>query len=194
MSSHVEQLSTLLKNDQLIDSPLISMPKNSIKMVITSHYSNHWKSKMSECSKATLYKTHKQNISLEKYLIKIQKRNFRSTIAKIRLSDHCLAIEKGRHTKPKTEKHNRICLLCNKNKIEDEIHFIMQCKTFTLERKIFNSKMIENYPNYKNIPTDEQKYIFLQTNEDNYFLELFGEYIFTIYSKRMQIHTESQNR
>ena len=70
----------------------------------------------------------------------------------------------------------------------------MQCKTFTLERKIFNSKMIENYPNYKNIPTDEQKYIFLQTNEDNYFLELFGEYIFTIYSKRMQIHTESQNR
>lgn len=193
MSSHIDELSTLLRNDHLINSPLISMSKHSIKKTITSHYSKHWKSKMDECSKATLYKTHKQNISLEKYLIKMQKRNFRRTITKVRLSDHCLAIEKGRHTKPKTEKHNRICPLCNENKIEDEIHFIMQCKSFTAERKSFNSKIIDTYPNYRNIPTDEQKYIFLQTNEDHHFLELLGEYMFTIYNKRLQIHTESQN-
>ena len=80
----------------------------------------------------------------------------------------------------------RICRLCNENKIEDEIHFTMQCKTFTAERESFNSNLIEICPNYKNIPTDEQKYIFLQTNEDNCFLELFGEYIFTIYNKRLQ--------
>ena len=161
--------------------------------IINSYYSYHWKSKMDECSKATLYKTHKQNISLEKYLIKIQKRKVRSTITKIRLSDHCLAIEKGRHSKPKTEKHHRICRLCNENKIEDEIHFTMQCKTFTTERKSFNSNLIEICPNYKNIPTDEQKYIFLQTNEDNCFLELFGEYILTIHNKRLQFHTDIQH-
>ena len=69
----------------------------------------------------------------------------------------------------------------------------MQCKTFTAERKSFNSKLIEICPNYKNIPTDEQKYIFLQTNEDNRFLELFGEYIFTIYNKRLQFQTDSQH-
>ena len=193
MSSHVEELSTLLRNNHFINSPLVSLSKNSIKKIINSYYSYHWKSKMDECSKATLYKTHKQNISLEKYLIKIKKRKVRSTITKIRLSDHCLAIEKGRHSKPKTEKHHRICRLCNENKIEDEIHFTMQCKTFTAERKSFNSNLIEICPNYKNIPTDEQKYIFLQTNEDNCFLELFGEYIFTIYNKRLQFHTDIQH-
>ena len=82
MSSYVEELSTLLRNNHFINSPLVSLSKNSIKKIINSYYSYHWKSKMDECSKATLYKTHKQNISLEKYLIKIQKRKVRSTIKK----------------------------------------------------------------------------------------------------------------
>ena len=50
----------------------------------------------------------------------------------IRLSDHCLTIEKGRHTKPKP-KNNRICPLCNENEIEDAITSL--CNANPLQQK-----------------------------------------------------------
>ena len=51
----------------------------------------------------------------------------------IRISDHSLNIERGRYTRPKTERENRLCPHCQQ--IETEIHFLLECKKYDKERK-----------------------------------------------------------
>ena len=46
----------------------------------------------------------------------------------------CLTIETGRWSK--TERKNRLCEQRTDNKIEDETHFIFDCKKYTDDRKI----------------------------------------------------------
>ena len=52
----------------------------------------------------------------------------RKATTKIRCSDHCLEIEKGRHKNiPRVE---RICKVCDKSEIETEEHFLQKCKKY----------------------------------------------------------------
>ena len=63
----------------------------------------------------------------------------RSTLSKLRLSAHCLEIEKGRHQSlPLNE---RKCKICNKNSIEDETHFLFQCEGYNHLRQTFTQKI-----------------------------------------------------
>ena len=41
--------------------------------------------------------------------------------------------EVGRHTKPKTNRENRISKLCTDPNIEDEVHFLLRCKSLKSE-------------------------------------------------------------
>ena len=43
-------------------------------------------------------------------------------MSKLRLIDNNLELEVGRHTKPKTNRENRICKLSTYPNIEDEVH------------------------------------------------------------------------
>ena len=58
----------------------------------------------------------------------------RRCISRFRLTSHHLAIETGRHTKPKTPEDERLCTYCNKNKIENELHMFIECDFYTDER------------------------------------------------------------
>ena len=49
-----------------------------------------------------------------------------STIARFRMSSHTLAIETGRHAKPKIAKEERKCRYCNLDDVEDEEHFLLR--------------------------------------------------------------------
>ena len=55
-------------------------------------------------------------------------------MAKFRLSDHNLEIEKGRHTKPKIDPQNKICKMCNLSRVEDEVHFLTESDQYKSER------------------------------------------------------------
>ena len=51
-------------------------------------------------------------------------------IAQIRLSSHDLEIERGRRTRPKpTPACERYCRQCT-TKVEDEIHFVIECPMY----------------------------------------------------------------
>ena len=89
----------------------------------------------------------------EKFIVMNQR-----AIAKIRMSDHHLEIEKGRHFDMPRE--DRICKMCPMKQIEDEKHFLTEC-TF--------------YYRYK--PRYELEYtnvIELMTNSDQ---KTLGEYL-----------------
>ena len=56
-------------------------------------------------------------------------------LTKLRLSDHVLGIETGRHVKQKTESKDRIRKPCDTGQAEDEIHFAMDCSQLQYIRR-----------------------------------------------------------
>ena len=66
--------------------------------------------------------------------MKIKDFNLRKILSKFRLSDHNLAIELGRRTKPKIPANKRLCKKCDNNVVEDEMHFILDCDLYSQER------------------------------------------------------------
>ena len=54
-------------------------------------------------------------------------------------SNHQLRIKTGRYEN--IPRHERICLFCTSNKIEDENHFLLDCKAYSQIRDIFFSKL-----------------------------------------------------
>ena len=83
-------------------------------------------------SKLKTYAKLKTNIGLEKYLVSVKNVTDRISLTKLRLSNHTLMIEKGRHQNIEIE--NRVCPFCP-TCIEDEMHFLIKCPAYTEYRK-----------------------------------------------------------
>ena len=58
----------------------------------------------------------------------------RTTMTKLQLSNHRLAIETGRYMRPYNKPNERICPLCKKE-AEDEKHFLISCSVYQEKRK-----------------------------------------------------------
>ena len=89
-------------------------------------------------------------------------------------------IEKGRHSR--IERNERKCLFC-KNKLEDESHFLLDCALYTPQRITLESVCKEvciRYGHYSN----EQKFIFLMSNENERVIKGLGKYISESFSLR----------
>lgn len=87
-----------------------------------------WKSDVNNSSKCTIYKLIDKELVFENYLINLPWA-VASTLCKFRTSNHPLPIETGRYTN--TLRDNRLCLLCNKNLVGDEYHYVMVCDHFS---------------------------------------------------------------
>ena len=79
-------------------------------------------------SSLSLFKELDNNTEIAPYLKLLFNEKYRTTLAKIRLSSHSLAIETGRHNGILRE--NRKCTFCDLNDIEDEYHFIIICPLY----------------------------------------------------------------
>ena len=69
----------------------------------------------------------KTDIGIEEYINAIKNVSDRTALSKLRLSNHCLMIEKGRHEG--TEPNERFCPFCP-SQIEDEHHFLIKCSIY----------------------------------------------------------------
>ena len=103
-------------------------------------------------SKLRLFGKLKKTIGLENYLINTKNTTDRISMTKIRLSNHGLMIEKGRHNH--IERENRKCPFC-KHRVEDEFHFIIECPTYASIRAQFLEKLNlrDNYYNNQSLFT-----------------------------------------
>ena len=97
----------------------------------------------------------KHEYTLENYLNSLNP-EYKKIICQFRVSDHSLAIEKGRYTK--IPRHLRVCHHCNI--IEDEYHFILDCSLNENIRKQFFEALEIEY----SINRDEKMKIILNPN------------------------------
>ena len=97
--------------------------------------------------KLRTYCTFKSEICFEPYLSLVIPKH-RMVISRFRCSAHHLAIETGRHQKPKIPIDDRICLECRT--IEDEQHHLIHCtKHNGIRETLFNiaNAKIKNFSN-----------------------------------------------
>ena len=107
-------------------------------------------------SKLRTYSLIKNEIGMEKYLVEMRNMELRTKYTKFRLSNHNLMIEKGRHMGLKVEE--RVPPYCT-NVVEDEIHFLLECDTYSAIRETFLRKLdrefhfFKYFSRKKNFPT-----------------------------------------
>ena len=114
-----------------------------------------------ENSKLRTYRELKINLGMEKYLIYPINLKERIAFTKLRLSNHVLMIETGRHLK--LEELQRCCPFCL-NAIETEQHFLLDCKTYSSIREELFQEILPIYPSL-NLLSDREKFITLMSNE-----------------------------
>ena len=165
-----------------IDEPTVVI--SDVKNKLNNFFVEHWWSRIQNLSrfpKLELYKNIKNGFHFETYLDLVKDSRYRNAITKIRSSSHPLEIERGRYTKPKTPRSNRLCSRCKV--IEDERHFILDCTLYKKERHIFLCKVSNKNPMFPALTTEE-KFVYLLAYKDAQMLTRLGKFLYHIFDKR----------
>ena len=85
-------------------------------------------------------------------------------------------IEEGRKRRPIINRCDRLCPNCNK--VEDEIHFLIDYSKYNNERKIMYNKIEAFLPNFSEIPDSKSKFILLMTQENLEVSKILATYIY----------------
>ena len=129
-------------------------------------YVSYWNQTLQQSQKRSFYCTIKDDYSPSPYLALTRKNPSRKALVRFRISSHQLRIETGRYENiPRNE---RICHFCTSNKIEDENHFLLDCKAYSQIRDIFFSKLETKIPDFKSLSHDTL--ISLLMNSSDYLI------------------------
>ena len=104
---------------------------------------------------------YKYNLEKEDYLSFNITRYQRSLMAQFRLGILPLEFEVGRYRNIPLA--NRICQMCTHNVVEDEIHFLCECNSYSEYRSILFSNAEETDPNFSTKDLID-KFVFLMSN------------------------------
>ena len=104
----------------------------------------------------------KLQIGFEEHVNQIPNEKERISMTKFRLSNHQLMIEKGRYSN--LDKEQRFCPFCP-DSIEDEKHFLTECKAYKNERRIFYTDIEKDYRPFI-LKNGSEKMIFLLSNKN----------------------------
>ena len=138
----------------------------------------------STCS--TAYATHKDEYIIEPYLNHVSIKKHRTSLAKLRVSDHKLRIQSGRQTRTKTPRELRFCEYCP-NKIEDEAHFLCECIADFKIKSDFLNLVSSKYPQFNELCDKNLKYKFLMKIEDPDILQSLGFCINLLFKRREEV-------
>ena len=133
-------------------------------------------------NKLRTYRKFKSILQMESYLTHVTNRDDRKTLCQIRTSSHKLSIETGRHLK--IPECKRLCQMCQAMHIEDELHFVIQCPAYQhLRSPLLDGLRNVHFQTY----TDEDKFIWLMSNEDEDICRKLANFIRAAYNLRLGI-------
>jgi hypothetical protein len=90
---------------------------------------------MEKKPKLRTYKTFKQKLEVENYLTSESQKIARFLLTRIRTGTSELRIETGRWKRPQEKVEERRCRACMTGEVEDEKHFILDCKIYQTMRE-----------------------------------------------------------
>ena len=157
--------------------PANTPSKYKINKICSGNYDTIWKAELALSPKADSYVLYKNINKLECYTHQIKSVKHRIALSRFRLSNHPLMIEKGRHIRPRIERSERKCFACI-NEIEDEIHFMTQCHLYNEERLKLYDACRRNSINFDHIPTNEQIFTFILSNESDDITQATAKFIY----------------
>ncbi len=103
-----------------------------------------------------LYLHLKRDYKPAEYLSCVKDHKLRKTLTKYRLSDHCLAIERGRHRQRWQPREQRLCSLCSQKELETEEHFLLHCDYYHNIRAAYFPKFLQIKPHFMALPNAEK--------------------------------------
>ena len=90
-----------------------------------------WRREINKKPKLRLYRTIKDKLSRESFLLEMNRDEFRHLVM-LRSGTNYLEIEKGRWRHEKIEE--RTCMVCLSDSVEDEEHFLLGCPMYASQR------------------------------------------------------------
>ena len=116
----------------------------------------------------------KTRFGTELYIRSVEVIRYRVAISKLRVSSHALEIDRVRYISH-IMVNERLCHTCQK--VEDEFHFMMECKSNWALRQTCINKLITRCPNFADLCKREQL-VYKFTNEDNISLAWLSKFIY----------------
>ena len=133
--------------------------------------------------KLCIFRTFKQDYCMEGYLLLLPSLKHMSTIAKFRMSSHTLAIETGRHAKPKIAKEERKYRYCNLVDVEDAEHFILKCPLYNKERLSLLNSVVLNV----SAMSQTDVIIYLLSSKKPKTVKALGTFLHNAFRKREKV-------
>ncbi len=160
LSQLVLRLSAVTSPQQPQDSNANSSRPNHIINKQKEKYIEYWKETTKTQSKLQSYLTLKREYTLANYLSTIKCPKLRKMLTTYRLSEHSLAIEKGRHRQSWLPQEERLCSQCDRGQVETEVHFLTSCPKYNTLRQKYFANISQIYPEFESL-SDTQKLPYL---------------------------------
>ena len=121
-------------------------------------------------NKLSTYNQFKGCFSIEPHLVLVRNRNQRADLTRLRVSAHCLGVERLRYTRPPTPLDQRGCRFCGppgprvaigcpgRGPIDDEQHAITACSLLEAERSDLFKEMSSINPAFQ-LLSSQQKFV-----------------------------------
>lgn len=119
-------------------------------------YIQQWTEETKGQSRLQCYLTLNREYSLADYLSTVRNIKHRNMLTKYRLSDHPLAIERGRHKKTWLPKEERVCNECTSGEVETEEHFLLHCNKYTSLRDLLYCQIQQIIPQFQSLHDNDK--------------------------------------
>ncbi len=171
---------------------------NIVKTQLLYTYEDDWftflsspKGKGGSGNKLRVYQLYKRKHELEPYLSFLDNMSDCINLTRLRISAHHLRIERGRYERQNGKilpECNRICLYCNMNTVESEIHMVTECPLY----KHLRTPMLKKLK----LDTLSQKQIFttLMSVKTKEIATIFSRYISECFNLRLSKCTDINNK
>ena len=132
-------------NNQPQDSDIIPQQIRT-KQIINQQkqkYENYWLETTKTQSKLNCYLALNRQYTVAEYLSTVTDNKVRKTLTMYRLSEHSLAIERGRYRQTWLPREDRLCSHCSQGVVETELHFLTACDKYKHIREQYYPKFTE---------------------------------------------------
>ena len=152
-----------------------------VKLCLINIYKVDWSIKARNSIKLRTYIKLKIEHSLEEYLFYIPDTRWMKALSVLRMSSHMLVFERGRHVKRlKLPLEQRICQRCTSNSVDDEIHFLITCSYFAMQRTslLAESKLLNS--EFDSLSNDD-KFIYIMSSTHRPLVICLAKYTYSCF-------------